>query len=243
MENWFSTTLSSACGATDTTLDVSAVPAPTEGYLVLDPNNTSKREVVHYTSTGSGTVILAGTGNRGLDGTSAQGHAQGVTVVMNYTTSNYKNVGNFTVGGTLNALGDVQVQGNPVWQYLGYAQTTSNQASSGTSATATALTVNVTVPTGATKVRVKVFCRDITCIANAIISIWSGATSAALTNNLAASLNVGVTVGGVCEYVTPSAPSAGSIWYTAAVQTSNGSDTATMEAGATYPAFILVECC
>jgi hypothetical protein len=90
MQNWYTTTLSAGCGATDTTIYLNATPTPTEGYLIIDPNNPgTTAEVIHYTSIGSGTVVLPGTGDRGLDGTTAQSHAQGTTVVMNYTTSHF----------------------------------------------------------------------------------------------------------------------------------------------------------
>lgn len=89
VQNWYADTLSQACGAGDTTINVNNVPSPSEGYLIIDPNNISTREVIHYTSKGSGTVILPGTGDRGLDGTTAQAHAQGTAVVMNYTSSHY----------------------------------------------------------------------------------------------------------------------------------------------------------
>jgi hypothetical protein len=89
VQNWFETTLSAQVGSTDTTINLNAVPTPSEGYLILDPDNTSLREVIHYTSTASGSVSLPGVGDRGVDSTSAQPHAQNAIVRMEYTTSHY----------------------------------------------------------------------------------------------------------------------------------------------------------
>jgi hypothetical protein len=89
VQNWYADSLAQACGASDTTIYLNNVPSPTEGYLIIDPNNTSTREVIHYTSKGAGTVVLPGTGDRGVDGTSAASHAQGTAVVMNYTSAFY----------------------------------------------------------------------------------------------------------------------------------------------------------
>jgi hypothetical protein len=105
MQNWYASTLSQSCGSTDTTLYITVVPSISEGYLVIDPNNTSTREVVHFTSVGSGTISIPTTGDRGLDGTSAQTHAQGTAVELHYTTSNYGRFGNVLVGGTLGVTG------------------------------------------------------------------------------------------------------------------------------------------
>ena len=87
VQNWYASTLSQSCGSTDTTLYITVVPSVSEGYLVIDPNNTSTREVIHFTSVGAGTISIPTTGDRGLDGTSAQSHAQGTDVELHYTTS------------------------------------------------------------------------------------------------------------------------------------------------------------
>lgn len=87
MQNWYASTLSQSCGSTDTTLYITVVPSISEGYLVIDPNNTSTREVIHFTAVGAGTITIPTTGDRGLDGTNAQSHAQGTDVELHYTTS------------------------------------------------------------------------------------------------------------------------------------------------------------
>lgn len=90
VQNWFQTTLSAQVGPTDTTINLNAVPTPTEGYLIIDPDNVSLREVIHYTNTTSSTVTLPGVGDRGLDGGSAATtHAQNAVVRMEYTTSHF----------------------------------------------------------------------------------------------------------------------------------------------------------
>lgn len=123
MENWFSTTLSAPCGSTDTTFSLTNTPTPTEGYLIIDPNNTSTREVIHYTSVGSGTITIPGTGDRGLDGgNAATSHAQGTAVVMNYTSSHFNALKN---GYAFNsqALATIGIFGSAV---IGSAQMAAN---------------------------------------------------------------------------------------------------------------------
>jgi C1q domain-containing protein len=84
-QDFFSTTLNANVGASDTVINLVAVPTASEGYLVLDPNNISTREVIYYNSKGSGTVTCpdasAGSG-RGIGGTSVQAHTAGVLVEM-----------------------------------------------------------------------------------------------------------------------------------------------------------------
>lgn len=78
----FSTTLSADVTTTSqTTISLTSLPTPTEGYLVIDKGTTSKREVIHYTSKGSGTVICPSAGDRGINGT-AYTHTSGDSVHM-----------------------------------------------------------------------------------------------------------------------------------------------------------------
>lgn len=86
VQNWYSDSLASAAGSSDNILSLNNLPTPTEGFLIIDPNNTSTREVIHYTGKTSGAVTGV---TRGLDGTSAQAHAQNTTVSMMYTSSHW----------------------------------------------------------------------------------------------------------------------------------------------------------
>lgn len=72
---------------------VSAKPTVANGYLVISPSNTSLREIVRYTGTGTdGTgdyVIVASAGDRGLGGTVAQAHQVGESIRMNITAEHW----------------------------------------------------------------------------------------------------------------------------------------------------------
>lgn len=83
LENFFTTTLSSSLTDSGLTISLNAVPTATEGYLVIDPDNASKREVIYYTSKGASSVTVPASGGRGADGTSAVAHDSGATVEMN----------------------------------------------------------------------------------------------------------------------------------------------------------------
>ena len=81
-QDFFKTSLSSGIELDTTTIPVNVTPAKTEGYLVLEQDDQDKREVIYYTSVGSGTVLCPASGGRGLDGTTAQSHDSGAEVVM-----------------------------------------------------------------------------------------------------------------------------------------------------------------
>lgn len=85
MQDYFTTTLNGNVASTDTVINLNAVPTSSEGFLVIDPNNVSTREVIYYNTSGVGTVTCpdhtAGSG-RGLGGTSVQAHLSGVLVEM-----------------------------------------------------------------------------------------------------------------------------------------------------------------
>lgn len=83
-QNWFSTTLSSGITASDTTIYVNSLPTPNEGYLVLEPDSVSNREVIYYTSKGANYVTCPSAAlGRGVDGSTAVSHSSGITVQMN----------------------------------------------------------------------------------------------------------------------------------------------------------------
>jgi hypothetical protein len=85
-QNKFSTTLSSGVIASDTTIPLTAVPTPTEGYLVLEPDSSTAWEVIYYTSkTGSGVICPSAAAGRGVGGSTAASHSQGATVRMDST--------------------------------------------------------------------------------------------------------------------------------------------------------------
>lgn len=90
VQNYFETTLSGSISASDTTIGVNAVPTGSEGYLIIEPDSSTNREVVYYTSKTSNSVVLTSALNgRGKDGTTAQSHASGATVRMQITSSHW----------------------------------------------------------------------------------------------------------------------------------------------------------
>ena len=79
-ENFFVTKLGTAIGAADTTITLDLVPTVTSGYLVIDPKNSSTREIIRFTGV-SGSTITGVT--RGLSPTPASPHLSGAIVQMN----------------------------------------------------------------------------------------------------------------------------------------------------------------
>lgn len=87
VQNWFETTLSGGISASDTTIGLNSVPTGSEGYLIIEPDGTTTREVIYYTSKTSNSVVLTSAANgRGVDGTTAQSHSAGATVRMQITS-------------------------------------------------------------------------------------------------------------------------------------------------------------
>jgi len=93
LQNFFRTTLASSITATDTTIPLNTAPTKTKGYLVIDPSNSSKREIIYYTSVSGNNVICpdAATG-RGVGGTTAQSHSSGAEVIMAFVAEHYDNI-------------------------------------------------------------------------------------------------------------------------------------------------------
>ncbi len=83
-QNFFTTTLSSSIVAGDTTIPLVSVPTPSEGYLVIEPDSSTAREIIYYTSKGASFVTCpSASAGRGVGGTTAASHASGATVQMN----------------------------------------------------------------------------------------------------------------------------------------------------------------
>lgn len=80
-QNFFSTTLTGDITAGTLTIGLATVPTPTSGVLIIEPDSTSSREVIVYTSKGASTITCPADG-RGYSGTSAAPHLTGSTVIM-----------------------------------------------------------------------------------------------------------------------------------------------------------------
>lgn len=240
-----------------------------------DPVSGSPTPTLKEVVTGTLSGITVSNLLRGQEGTTAQSHASGANVVMwitanlwnDYQTSYLAqhtqagahkaltNTGGMTnTGGlatdTLTASGLVKASGsNPVWQYLGYQELTANSTFHSSGATPTLITnlsSLVTIPTGATAVKVTVQVPNIyTQSGGGIVtlSIYSGATSGALTtllNSITPNVAAGTAPSATVQYIGFS-PSAGAIYYSAALSanSSNGS----IDTTSASKAFILAEAC
>lgn len=80
VQDFFSTTLSAGCTASDTTIYLTALPTGNEGYLLLDAGTASTQELIFYNAKGANFVTVPTTGDRGIGGTTAQAHSSGATV-------------------------------------------------------------------------------------------------------------------------------------------------------------------
>ena len=120
---------------------------------------------------------------------------------------------------------------------LGYAQITSNFSTASTSdVQVTGLTVSVTIPAGGRKVKITVYSVYVTNGANTpVVTLWDGTVG---SGTLIQQFN-GVTAGGGMCMQAVVTPSAGAKTYNVGMYTPSG--TATLNAVANNPAFILVE--
>lgn len=177
-----------------------------------------------------------------LSGSDLASNTITATQIANATITGTQLASDLSLSGTLTTGGFVIGQ-IPVWQYLGYAQITSNVSTSSTSfVQATGLSVTVTVPSSVTKVRVTFFARDVynsNSTSDNYTDIWDGTvgsgtelTEGRVYGNNPAQANC------VAVYT----PSSGSHTYNVGFHT-DSSGTTNIEAGSNFPAFILVECC
>lgn len=82
-QNKFTTTLSGGIAASDTTIPLTALPTPVEGYLILEPDSSVSWEEIYYTSkTGSAVICPSVGAGRGIGGSTAASHNAGATVRM-----------------------------------------------------------------------------------------------------------------------------------------------------------------
>ena len=80
-QNFYSATLTGDITAGTLTIGVDTVPTPTSGILVIEPDSTTAREVILYTSKGASTITCPSDG-RGFSGSTAGAHLQGSQVIM-----------------------------------------------------------------------------------------------------------------------------------------------------------------
>jgi len=80
-QNFYSSTLTGDITSGTLTIGLATVPTPTSGILIIEPDSTSSREVIFYTSKGASTITCPSDG-RGWSGSSASAHLTGSTVIM-----------------------------------------------------------------------------------------------------------------------------------------------------------------
>ena len=127
--------------------------------------------------------------------------------------------------------------------FLGYSQITADfSTGSTTPVQVTGLTSTVTIPSGGRRIKITFQCRDAFRTGGGPfnITLWDGVVGSG-TQIQAIQPNTpnGNAQSGTLTWVSPTAPAAGSKTYNIGLSGATG--TMTIEAGATYPAFILVE--
>lgn len=80
-QNFYSSTLTGDITSGTLTIGLATVPTPSSGILVIEPDSTSNREVIVYTSKGASTITCPSDG-RGYSGSTAGAHLTGSTVIM-----------------------------------------------------------------------------------------------------------------------------------------------------------------
>lgn len=113
MQDYFTTTLTGNVAVGDTVFSLANVPTGTEGFLVIDPNNPTTREIIYYTAKGTSTVTTpdaTANSGRGVGGTSVQTHTSGTLVEMREVAEYWKALQN---GQSLNYVPSTAALFNP----------------------------------------------------------------------------------------------------------------------------------
>lgn len=93
LQNFYKTTITRNWSATTGDFNVAVAPTISSGWLVISPNNSTLREIIYYTATGTNSygafVTVSTIGGRGVGGTTAQSHTIGESVRMNITAQHW----------------------------------------------------------------------------------------------------------------------------------------------------------
>lgn len=127
-QDYFSTTLSAGITSSTTTIPLNSVPSGTEGFLVIDPDNSSK-EIIFYNAKGSSDVTVPTTGDRGRGGTSAVAHSSGATVKMMVNSDYVKEIQN---GHAISALSTSTTAISNPYKFSVYRNAAQNATNGGT---------------------------------------------------------------------------------------------------------------
>jgi len=118
IQNFYKSTLSLDWSIGTGNFYVTTKPTITDGWLVISPNNSTIREIVRYTSTGTdgnGDYVVVSI--RGVGGTTEQTHTQGEPIRMNITAEYWAemtdDINNIVAAGVPNAntttMGGVEI--------------------------------------------------------------------------------------------------------------------------------------
>lgn len=243
------TTINSAAFA-----NLPVVTGGDELTLVLDPTGAAGApEIVKVTAhSASATSVTA---VRGQEGTSGRQHASGTAWRHTATSADFITVCTSSTRPTTGLYEGrliYETDTNKVMAYtgtdwaprdaggtLGYAQVTAGQASITAEVDLTSLAVTVTAGTGR-MLRLSGRCMAQSSVANDSIQlrIKEGATVLQIAQMTVPKANVSEFI---YESVVLSSPSAGSHTYKLTMQRSLGTGNVVMDAGPTFPAYILVE--
>jgi hypothetical protein len=125
---------------------------------------------------------------------------------------------------------------------LGYAQITAAASTASASAVQVAgLTATVIIPAGSRRIKITAFCPDLGCgsIADVTMTIWDGTVGSGTQLSRAYGYVAAANQVFPATAMAVVTPAAGSKTYNVGLHTTAG--TATLDASATFPAFILVE--
>ena len=94
IQNFYSDNLKANITAADTVIPVNNAPSMQEGFLVINPDDVSRREIIYFTSAnvGAGTVTCPTVGGRGVGGTLAQSHISGSPIKCNIVAEYWRGI-------------------------------------------------------------------------------------------------------------------------------------------------------
>lgn len=146
-DSFFSTTLSSAITASDTTIPLVAAPTATEGVLVIEPDSSTNREIIYYTGVSGSSVTLPSVGaGRGQEGTTAAAHSSGVVVKRNTTSRDFEVLQDGTAVSAGAIIPNKLVSGTGTsWAWQSWTPTWTNLTVSGSTVTAAYTQIGKTV--------------------------------------------------------------------------------------------------
>jgi hypothetical protein len=110
IQNFYKTTITRNWSATTGDFNVSVKPTISAGWLVISANNSTLREIVKYSATGTNAygdfVTISNIADRGIGGTTAQTHTIGESVRINITAEHWAELNANAVAPTV-AVGTV----------------------------------------------------------------------------------------------------------------------------------------